>query len=75
MSTGTFLHNALVFFRVFVKVHNNITIDTTLSNLSAIVAGTWKVGIDGVFKYLSPNTKIEFRKLLATVHGLPNRTN
>ena len=69
-----FLHNALVFFRVYVKVHNNIT-RSTLSNLSAIVAETWKVGIDGVLKYLSPNTKIEFRKLLATVHGLPNRTN
>ena len=24
---------------------------------------------------LSPNTKIDFRKLLATVHGLPNSTN
>ena len=26
-------------------------------------------------KYLSPNTKIDFRKLLATVHGLSNSTN
>ena len=26
-------------------------------------------------KSLSPNTKIDFRKLLATVHGLPNSTN
>ena len=25
VSTGTFLHNALVFFRVFVKEHSNIT--------------------------------------------------
>ena len=55
--------------------NNGLPADTTVSNLSAIVAGTWKVGIDGVLKYLSPNTKIEFRKLLATVHGLPDRTN
>ena len=33
------------------------------------------MGIDGVMKSLSPNTKIDFRKLLATVHGLPNSTN
>ena len=26
-------------------------------------------------KSLSLNTKIDFRKLLATVHGLPNSTN
>ena len=26
-------------------------------------------------KSLSPNTKIDFRKLLATVQGLPNSTN
>ena len=26
-------------------------------------------------KSLSPNTKIEFRKLLTTVHGLPNSMN
>ena len=26
-------------------------------------------------KSLSPNTKIDFRKLLATVHRLPNSTN
>ena len=26
-------------------------------------------------KSFSPNTKIDFRKLLATVHGLPNSTN
>ena len=26
-------------------------------------------------KSLSPNTKIDFRKLLATVHVLPNSTN
>ena len=26
-------------------------------------------------KSLSPNTKIDFRKLLATVHGLPNSAN
>ena len=26
-------------------------------------------------KSLSPNTKIDFRKLLTTVHGLPNSTN
>ena len=25
VNTGTFLHNALVFIRVFVKVHSNIT--------------------------------------------------
>ena len=34
--------------------------------------GRW---VDGVMKSLSPNTKIDFRKLLATVHGLPNSMN
>ena len=33
------------------------------------------MGIDGVMKSLSPNTKIDIRKLLATVHGLPNSTH
>ena len=31
--------------------------------------------VDGVMKSLYPNTKIDFRKLLATVHGPPNGTN
>ena len=40
--TGNFC-TALVFFHVFITVHGKIYLDTP-SYLSAIVAGTWKVG-------------------------------
>ena len=73
VSTGTFLHKVLVFIQVFVKVHSNIT-GYHPSNLSAIVAGTWKMG-RWHNESLSPNTKIDFRKLLAIVQGLLNSKN